>query len=594
MKTQRTALLLALLLLGLAALGSSAATAQTELFFATGVDSTGRAQAQSNADGHVLIESPEYPRGLWLHLVDEAGDALVGLQVEYQGQPDSLVAIRCVDPVGGVQETLVWTRPDSTPLRLTLKPRETADLPAGFVPIDWQIDMSAESLLEPVEEIRLAGWEAVAAFLRARWQGQSGRIAVQFDASTNLTVEVHPYALEMLGTYLQQQVNTSLKVSTVLNLQIALLKAQVFSGDLALLEGVSLSPFLFEDAELEAAMRQVLGRPQGFITLQEAASLTKFKARSSYIRSLVGIEHFTALQELSLGHNAIVDVNSLSQLTNLQFLSLYDNQLADVTPLAQLTNLQTLGLSDNQLADVTPLAQLTNLQWLGLSYNQLADVTPLAQLTNLQWLGLSYNQLADVTPLAQLTNLQELGLGDNQITDVNPLAQLANLQDLYLYKNRLADVNPLAQLTNLKKLVLFDNLLVDVTPLAQLTNLQFLSLSDNQLAGITPLAQLTNLQWLGLNDNLLVDITPLIHLTNLQWLFLNRNQLVDVTPLAQLTNLQGLHLQYNQIEDISSLVANIGLGEGDKVRLEGNPLSDQALNEQIPALKARGVDVIYY
>ena len=47
------------ILLTLAALGTSAATAQTELYFATGVDSTGRALAQSNADGHVLIESPQ-------------------------------------------------------------------------------------------------------------------------------------------------------------------------------------------------------------------------------------------------------------------------------------------------------------------------------------------------------------------------------------------------------------------------------------------------------------------------------------------------------------------------------------------------------
>ena len=97
------------ILLTLATLGTSAATAQTELYFATGVDSTGWAQAQSNADGHVLIESPQYPHGLWLHLVNEAGDALADIQVEYHGRPDSLVAIRCVDPVGRVRETLFWT-----------------------------------------------------------------------------------------------------------------------------------------------------------------------------------------------------------------------------------------------------------------------------------------------------------------------------------------------------------------------------------------------------------------------------------------------------------------------------------------------------
>ena len=120
------------------------AAAQPELFFAAGVDSTGWAQAQSNADGHVLIESPQYPHGLWLHWVDEAGDALAGLQVEYQERPDNLVAIRCVDPVGAMRETLIWTRPEGDALRLTIKPKEAGDLPAGLESIDWQIDLSIE------------------------------------------------------------------------------------------------------------------------------------------------------------------------------------------------------------------------------------------------------------------------------------------------------------------------------------------------------------------------------------------------------------------------------------------------------------------
>ena len=192
------------ILLAMAALGGSAATAQTELFFATGVDSTGRALAQSNADGHVLIESPQYPRGLWLHLVDEAEDALAGLQVEYQEQPDSLIAIHCVDPASGVQETLVWTRSEGDPLRLTLKPRETTDLPAGIASIDWQIDPSAEFLLEPVEEIQLIGWEEVAAFLWKRWHDRTGRVAVQLDTSTLAVRMDHPEDIETLVAHLKQ------------------------------------------------------------------------------------------------------------------------------------------------------------------------------------------------------------------------------------------------------------------------------------------------------------------------------------------------------------------------------------------------------
>ncbi len=456
----RAAILQSGILLALAALGASAATAQTELFFATGVDSTGWAQAQSNADGHVLIESPQYPRGLWLHLVDEAGDALAGLQVEYQGQPDSLVAIRCVDPVGEVQETLVWTRPESTLLRLILKPKEAVDLPEGLVSIDWQIDTSAESLLEPVEEIRLIGWEAVAAFLWKRWHDQTGRVAVQLDTSTLIVRVDHPEDIETLVAHLRQM--QQLAAASIG--EIDPLEMQVFTGSLGLREGVILRyASLFDDSNLEEAVRQALDRPQGRLTLEEVASLTEIKAISKDIRSLVGIEHFVALQRLDL----------------------YGNYIVDITPLEQLSNLRYLELNNNEIVDITPLRQLSNLRYLTLpGRNEIADITPLRQLSNLRYLTLpGRNQIADITPLSQLNNLTQLWIGYNQI--------------------------------------------------------------------------------------------------------------VDITPLKQLIKLQELYLDYNQIADLNPLVVHPGLDDGDQVRLEGNPLSDQARNEHIPTLQARGVEVIH-
>ena len=76
-------------------------------------------------------------------------------------------------------------------------------------------------------------------------------------------------------------------------------------------------------------------------------------------------------------------------------------------------------------------------------------------------------------------------------------------------------------------------------------------------------------------------------------LHLSNNRIVDLEPLNQLTKLNRLTLYHNQIVDLSPLVANTGLDEGDWVNLYGNPLSTQALNEQIPALKAKGVSVTY-
>jgi len=45
--------------------------------------------------------------------------------------------------------------------------------------------------------------------------------------------------------------------------------------------------------------------------------------------------------------------------------------------------------------------------------------------------------------------------------------------------------------------------------------------------------------------------------------------------------------------DISTLVKNIKLGDGDAVHLTENPLSDTSVNDYIPQLIERGVNVKY-
>ena len=549
------------ILLTSAALWASAATAQTELFFATGVDRTGWAQAQSNADGHVLIESPQYPRGLWLHLVDEAGDALAGLQVEYQGRPDSLVVLRCVDLAGDVRETLIWTQPDGTPLRLTLKPRETADLPAGLAYIDWRIDPTAEVLLGLEEVPRLIGWEAVAAFLRARWQGQAGRVAVQLDANT-LAVELgDPESIETLVAHLRQVQQSA---DAALG-EISPWKMRVFAGSLGLREGVILIyTSLFDDSNLEEAVRRALDQ------VGEVSSLDGISAAYKSIHSLAGIEYFTALRSLDLSYNQIADLTPLKQLTNLNSLILSGNQIVDLDPLNQLIHLSRLSLGGNQIVDLDPLANLTNLSTISLWSNQIVDLTPLNQLTNLTWLSLNNNQIVDLTSLNRLIHLKVLTLSGNQIVDLDPLNQLIHLAWIELDNNQITDLDPLASLTNLSEISLEGNQIVDLTPLKQL-----------------------DLAWLGLGDNQIADLTPLKQLNILETLKLDNNQIVDLTPLDQLTNLYWLNLDHNQIADLSPLVANTGLGEGGWVNLSANPLSTQARNEQIPALEARGVEVIF-
>ena len=215
--------------------------------FAGGTDSTGQAQAVSDAVGRVLIESPEFPRGLWVDLVDEGGRGLAGIQVVYQDEPDSLVAMWSVDPSGLQQETLLWTRQRGPFLSLMLKSSESAELPAGLTSIDWRIDPEAKELLVLQEGPELIGPEAATALLQERWQGRTGRVAVQIDSTTALAVDLdQPAPAERLVEYLGNRGRSSLGEEIaflVAFLVEVLLTTHTFDRDLALLEDSIVHPF---------------------------------------------------------------------------------------------------------------------------------------------------------------------------------------------------------------------------------------------------------------------------------------------------------------------------------------------------------------
>ena len=328
------------------------------------------------------------------------------------------------------------------------------------------------------------------------------------------------------------------------------------------------------DAALRAALESALGKSAGAsITEGEMATLTSLSVFFQGIASLTGLEFATALTSLSLN----------------------GNQISDVSPLSGLTALTTLGLGGNQISDISDLSGLTALTWLGLQGNQISDISDLSGLTALTQLNLTGNQISDVSDLSGLTALVRLDLGRNQISDVSDLSGLATLTNLLLYNNQISDVSDLSGLTALKLLHLSNNQISDLSPLSSLTALTSLSLASSQISDsdLSHLSGLTALTSLFLGDNQISDISDLSGLTALTDLELDHNQISDVSDLSGLTALISLSLNNNQISDISPLVANAGLDDGDDLNLRGNPLDATARTTHIPALRARGVTVLF-
>ena len=337
----------------------------------------------------------------------------------------------------------------------------------------------------------------------------------------------------------------------------------------------------------------------------------------SDISPLAGLNNLT---RLSLDYNSISDISALSGLINLIWLSLLGNSISDLSPLVANTGLgqgDAIIVNGNPLNNASINTHIPALQRRGVrvDFDDL-DLTPvdipdpnlraaieaelgkapgdtitMADIANLTRLSALFANISDLTGLEAATNLTELLLADDSIADISPLKGLTNLTELYLSDSSISDISPLAGLNNLTQLSLGFNSIFDISPLAGLNNLTELFLADNSISDISPLAGLNNLTELFLANNSISDISPLAGLNNLTRLSLDYNPISDISALSGLINLIWLSLLGNSISDLSPLVANTGLGQGDAIIVNGNPLNNASINTHIPALQRRGVRV---
>ena len=192
---------------------------------------------------------------------------------------------------------------------------------------------------------------------------------------------------------------------------------------------------------------------------------------------------------------------------------------------------------------------------------------------------------------ADMATLTRLDANEAGISDLTGLEHTTNLRDLHLWSNSVSDLSSLAGLTKLTGLYLGGSSASDLSPLVGLTNLESLFLDANGISNLSALAGLTKLTRLALSNNSVSDLSPLAGLTSLRWMRLAGNNISDLSPLAGLTSLRWMRLAGNNISDLSPLVTNTGLGDGDELEIQGNPLSHTSIKTHIPTLQGRGVTV---
>ena len=117
---------------------------------------------------------------------------------------------------------------------------------------------------------------------------------------------------------------------------------------------------LFDDPNLEIAVRYQLGKPDEELTESDLLELTYLTGYPGCdISSLEGIEKCKNLERLNLTLQDIKDISPISGLIELKWLDLDQNRIIqDISPLAGLVNLENLNLDSNEITDVSSLANL--------------------------------------------------------------------------------------------------------------------------------------------------------------------------------------------------------------------------------------------
>ena len=239
---------------------------------------------------------------------------------------------------------------------------------------------------------------------------------------------------------------------------------------------VSINETNFPDANFRTVVKEYDTDKDENLSRVEIEAVKEIKCYHKDIRSLTGIEYFTALQTLKCYSNQLTSLD-ISGNTALKSLDCAKNQLAALD-VSQNTALESLDCADNQLTTLD-VSRNTALESLDCAKNQLTTLD-VSQNTALESLNCADNQVTSLD-ISQNTALEYLICASNKLTALN-VSGNATLKFLNCESNELTalDVN---RNTALNTLNCRNNRLTSLNVSLNL-NLQDLNCSTNQLSAL--------------------------------------------------------------------------------------------------------------
>ena len=304
---------------------------------------------------------------------------------------------------------------------------------------------------------------------------------------------------------------------------------------------VSINETNFPDANFRTVVKEYDTDKDENLSRAEIEAVKEIKCYYKDIRSLTGIEYFTALQTLECYSNLLTSLD-ISGNTALKSLDCAKNQLAALD-VSQNTALESLDCADNQLTSLD-VSRNTALKSLDCAKNQLTSLD-VSQNTALESLNCADNQLTALD-ISQNTALESLICAGNKLTALN-VSGNATLEFLNCSTNELTELN-VDQNAALNTLNCLNNRLTSLNVSLNL-NLQDLNCAKNKLAALDVQKNTAlNSLYCGYNQLTVLDVGQNRSLENLSC----NNNLLTSLNVSQNTRLNLLLCFNNHLTSLDT------------------------------------------
>ena len=384
---------------------------------------------------------------------------------------------------------------------------------------------------------------------------------------------------------------------TLLIISMALLTAMSAWAD------VEINETNFPDENFRNLLLSWYEGADGVLTDREIALAKHLPLNNKNIRSLKGIEFFTALTELNCSFNQLTELD-LSKITALKYLDCSENYSFTTLDLSKNTELTYLNCSGNILTTLD-LSKNTNLTYLKCSGNpQMKELNisgcdkltefmcwgtqikelDLSSNTALKKLYFYYNQLTTLD-VSNNTALELLQCDMNQLTELD-VSKCTKLTLLGCTSNQLRTLD-VSNNKSLKNLYFYDNRLTSLD-VSKNTVLTELSCGNNQLTTLD-VSKNTELSRFDCSTNKLTSLDVSKN-TRLAYLGCYSNQLTEL-DVSNNTLLMSLYCYQNQIKGaaMDALVKSLPtVSWGDLLVIDSENEQNVMTTVQVAAAKEKG------